>query len=145
MVGLGRVVLAKRERPILLEPFGKGMRGMTLRYPYEVRNANDYFTEIPDVKIPVEMLKLAEHIVETKAADFDPEKFVDRYETAVIELLKEKQAGKVVKGKSQPQRAANVVNLMDALKSSLAESKTKRVKSPSIVPDMPKAKRKVRA
>ena len=48
MVGLGRVVLAKRERPIILEPFGKGMRGMTLRYSYEVREEKDYFSDIPD-------------------------------------------------------------------------------------------------
>ena len=72
MVGVGRVVISKRERPIILEPFGKGMRGMTLRYPYEVRKEDEYFADIPDVKIPGEMLKLAEHIVETKDGRFRP-------------------------------------------------------------------------
>ena len=96
MVGVGRVVISKRERPIILEPFGKGMRGMTLRYSYEVRNAEDYFSDIPDVKIPGEMLKLAEHIVDTKSDDFDPTEFEDHYETAVVELLRQKQSGKAV-------------------------------------------------
>jgi DNA end-binding protein Ku len=96
IVGVGRVVISKRERPIILEPFGKGMRGMTLRYSYEVRNAEDYFSDIPDVKIPGEMLKLAEHIVDTKSDDFDPTEFEDHYETAVVELLRQKQSGKAV-------------------------------------------------
>ncbi len=69
---------------------------MTLRYPYEVRNEEEYFSEIPDVKIPGEMLKLAEHIVETKSGEFDPAEFVDRYEEAVVDLLKTKQAGRTV-------------------------------------------------
>jgi DNA end-binding protein Ku len=148
MVGLGRVVLAKRERPIILEPFGKGMRGMTLRYAYEVRDEKDYFSDIPDVKIPAEMLKLAEHILDTKAADFDPNQFEDSYENAVIELLRQKQAGKVVKGKAEPRRAGNVVNLMDALKKSLSESKggsRKTVTAPPLAPAMPKAKKRARA
>ena len=67
MVGVGRVVISKRERPIVLEPFGKGLRGMTLRYSYEVRDEAEYFSEIPDIKIPGEMLKLAKHIIETKS------------------------------------------------------------------------------
>ena len=148
MVGLGRVVLAKRERPIILEPFGKGMRGMTLRYAYEVRDEKDYFSDIPDVKIPAEMLKLAEHILDTKASDFDPNQFEDSYENAVIELLRQKQAGKVVKGKAEPRRAGNVVNLMDALKKSLSESKggtRKTVTAPPLAPAMPKAKKRARA
>ena len=72
MVALGRIVLNKRERVIALEPFGKGLLGTTLHYAYEVRNAEDYFDDITDVKIAGEMLKLAEHISKTKAADFDP-------------------------------------------------------------------------
>jgi DNA end-binding protein Ku len=83
MVALGRVVVAKRERVIALEPYEKGLLGTTLRYPYEVRNAADYFEDIEDVKISGEMLKLAEHILDSKAADFDPSTFVDRYEVAL--------------------------------------------------------------
>ena len=93
MVALGRIVLNKRERVIALEPYGKGILATTLHYPYEVRKADEYFEDIADLKIPGEMLKLAEHILETKRADFDPSKFEDRYESAVIELLRKKQAG----------------------------------------------------
>jgi DNA end-binding protein Ku len=120
MVGLGRIVLNKRERVIAIEPFGKGLLGTTLHYPYEVRGAEDYFDDIEDVKVPNEMLKLAEHILETKAGDFDPSEFEDHYETALIELLKKKQAGfKPPKGKEQPPARPNVINLMDALRRSV--------------------------
>jgi DNA end-binding protein Ku len=120
MVAIGRVVLARRERPIALEPFGKGLRGMTLRYPYEVRGEDAYFEDIPDVQIPDEMLKLAEHILDSKAADFDPATFEDQYEAAVIELLKRKQAGVPTKQQEEPApRMQNVVNLMDALRRSI--------------------------
>ena len=93
MVALGRIVLAKRERVIALQPWDKGLLGTTLRYAYEVRNAGEYFDEIPDTKIPKDMLQLAEHILESKAGDFDPSTFVDHYEEAVVEMLKHKQAG----------------------------------------------------
>ena len=146
MVGIGRVVIAKRERPIILEPFGKGIRAMTLRYSYEVRDETEYFAEIPEMKIPGEMLKLAEHIIESKTEDFHPENFVDHYETAVVELLKKKQSGKAL-GKAAPKAAKPVGNVIDLLKKSLELSKKQgKVKSPSIVPDQPvKAKKRARA
>ena len=96
MVALGRVVLSKRERVIMLEPSDKGLIGTTLRYPYEIRDAKEYFDDIPDVKVEPEMLKLAEHILQSKATDFDPSRFVDHYEEAVVKMLKKKQAGIVV-------------------------------------------------
>ena len=90
MAALGRVVLARREHVMMLEPRGKGLLGITLRYPYEVRDEALYFEDIPDIKIPDEMLKFAEHIVDTKAGHFDPAKFEDHYETALVALLKDK-------------------------------------------------------
>src|SRR4029077_19600786 len=72
MVALGRVVLAKRERVIMLQPWEKGLMGATLRSESEVRDSKEYFEEIPDIKVPSDMLQLAEHILESKAADFDP-------------------------------------------------------------------------
>jgi DNA end-binding protein Ku len=119
MVALGRVVMAKRERVIALEPFGKGLKGITLRYPYEVRDEAAYFADIPDMKIPGEMLKLAEHILESKAAEFDPGAFADTYEAALTELLRKKQAGVPIKTEAPAARPANVVSLMDALKRSV--------------------------
>jgi DNA end-binding protein Ku len=141
MVGVGMVVISKRERPIVLEPFGKGLRGMTLRYPYEVRQEDEYFADIPDVKVSKEMLELAEHIVETKAGEFDPSEFEDTYETAVVEMLKQKQAGKTV-SKSAPKAAApQTGKVIDLLKRSLElEGKRGKVKSPSITPSLPKGK-----
>src|SRR5213076_3346673 len=93
MAALGRVVLAKRERVIMLQPWDKGLMGTTLRYAYEVRDTADLFSGIQDMKIAKDMLALAEHILETKAGEFDPENFHDRYEDAVVEMLRRKQAG----------------------------------------------------
>jgi DNA end-binding protein Ku len=145
-VGVGRVVISKRERPIILEPFGKGIRAMTLRYPYEVRKEDDYFADIPDVKVSKEMLQLAEHIVETKTGDFDASEFVDTYETAVVDLLKQKQAGKVLPKKAARAPVREEGNIINLLKRSLEMSKSdKKTKAPSLVPAMPKAKKKARA
>lgn len=124
MVALGRIVLHKREHVIALEPFGKGLLGTTLHYAYEVRKAEDYFSGIDDIKVPAEMLKLAEHILETKKGDFEPAKFEDHFENALVELLRKKQAGfKLPKSKEAPEPARNVINLMDALRRSVQNQK----------------------
>ena len=123
MAALGRVVLAKRERVIMLEPWDKGLMGTTLRYPYEIREPKEYFDDIPNAKVEPDMLKLAEHILQSKAADFDPARFVDHYEEAVVEMLKKKQAGMPVPREQAVPRARNVVNLMDALRRSIADDK----------------------
>ena len=127
MAALGRVVLAKRERVIMFEPWDKGLMGTTLRYPYEIRDSKEYFDDIPNVKLEPDMLKLAEHILQSKAADFDPAQFVDRYEEAVVEMLKKKQAGIGVSREHAAPRPRNVVNLMDALRRSIALEKTASV------------------
>jgi DNA end-binding protein Ku len=121
MVAIGKVVFTSREHIIALEPRGKGLLGITLRYPYEVRNEADYFEDIPDEKIPNDMLELASHIVETKAGHFDPSKFEDQYEDALKELLKRKQEGKPIERPERP-KPTNVVNLMDALRRSVEAS-----------------------
>ena len=93
MVGLGRVVLSKRERVVMLQPRGSGLLGTTPRYPYEVRDEEIYFGDIAEIKIPKDMLALAEHILESKAAKFDSSKFHDRYEAAIVAMINEKRAG----------------------------------------------------
>jgi len=123
MVALARIVLAKRERVIMLQPWDKGLMGTTLRYPYEIREAKEYFDDIPNLKVEPDMLKLAEHILEGKAADFDPAQFVDHYEEAVVEMLKKKQAGLPVSREHALPRPQNVVNLIDALRRSIAQEK----------------------
>jgi DNA end-binding protein Ku len=123
MVALGRVVLAKRERVIMLQPWDKGLTGTTLRYPYEIRETKEYFDDIPGVKVEPAMLKLAQHILQNKATDFDPSRFVDHYEEAVVEMLKKKQTGITVSRERATPRPQNAVNLMEALRRSIAEEK----------------------
>jgi DNA end-binding protein Ku len=118
MVAIAKVVFTSREHIIALEARGKGLLGVTLRYPYEVRKEEEYFDDIPDEKIPKDMLELASHIVETKAGHFDPEKFQDRYEEALKDLLKRKQAGKPIE-RAQRREPATVINLMEALRQSV--------------------------
>jgi DNA end-binding protein Ku len=118
-VALGRIVLSTREHVIMLEARGKGLVGTLLRYPYEVRKETEYFEDIPNIKIDKEMLDLAKHIVQTKSAHFDPDKFEDRYETAVREVIKKKAAGHKIEPK-EPEKPSNVISLMDALKKSIA-------------------------
>jgi DNA end-binding protein Ku len=122
-VAIGRVVLTNREHIIALEPLGKGLMGTLLRYPYEVRSEKDYFDDIQDVKITKDMLELAKHIVEQKSADFEPENFEDHYEAALIDLINKKRAGVQIPAKAAPKSTGNVINLMDALKKSLATEK----------------------
>ncbi len=121
MVAIAKVVFTSREHVIALEARGKGMLGVTLRYPYEVRKETEYFDDIPDEKIPKDMLELASHIVETKAGHFDPESFDDRYEDSLKELIRKKQSGKPIE---LPERRepAKVINLMDALRRSVQAS-----------------------
>ena len=120
--GLGRVVISRRERMVLLEPLDKGILATLLRYPYEVRAHDEYFEDIPEVEIADEMRDLAAHIVERKASTFDPSKFEDRYENAVVDLLKSKEAGRPAHVPEAP-RPSNVISLMDALRQSIAAEK----------------------
>src|SRR5213592_1748189 len=118
MVALGRVVFTSREHVTALEPRGKGLLGVTLRYPYEIRKEDQYFDEIEDEKVPKDMLELASHIVETKSGHFNPDKFEDHYEEALKELLKKKQSGEKIEVPKQ-REPAKVVSLMDALRRSV--------------------------
>src|ERR1700761_3334167 len=122
-VAIGRVVLTNREHIIALEPLDKGLMGTLLRYPYEVRGEKDYFDDIQNVKVTKDMLDLAKHIVEQKSASFDPEKFEDHYETALTDLINQKRAGIRPAAKATPKTGGNVINLMDALKRSLANER----------------------
>ena len=118
MVALARVVFTSREHVIALEPRGKGLVGITLRFPYELRNEEDYFSDIPNEKIPKDMLELASHIVKTKSGHFKPQEFEDHYEEALKDLLKKKQAGEKI-GAPRERAPAKVINLMDALRRSV--------------------------
>lgn len=118
-VALARIVLTNREHVMAIEPFEKGLLATTLRYPYELRDADDYFDGIKSPKISKDMIELAVHILDTKAAHFDPSKFKDEYETALKKLVKRKAAGKPIKAAEPEEKPSNVVSLMDALKQSV--------------------------
>jgi DNA end-binding protein Ku len=139
MVGIGRVVMARRERVMMLEPFGKGIMGTTLHYPYEIRSDEAVFEKLPD-----QMVGLAEEIIDRMSGEFEPDKFEDRYENAMIELIRSKQAGMPAPTEKAPARPANVVNLMDALRRSIEGEggKAKSAKAPAKRPPEPKKRAK---
>ena len=129
MVGLARVVLFRRERILMLEPRDKGIVATSLRYANEVHAASGYFDEIPDSELPKQMLDLAKHIIEKMTGKFEPEQFEDRYENALIELIRSKQKGMPIK--PQPShRQTNVINLMDALRRSVEGAKGEPERAP---------------
>ena len=133
-VGIGRVVLSRRERLLMLAPRGVGMMATTLRYPYEVRQDAEYFEGVGDRKLAPAMLDIAQEIIGRMSGHFEPETFGDRYEEAVVAMLDSKQAGQTF---AVPEAAApvNVVDIMDALKRSLevssGEGAVRRPRAPS--------------
>jgi DNA end-binding protein Ku len=133
MVAIGRVVLTNREHIIALEPLDKGLMGTLLRYPYEVRAEDEYFDEIQDVKVTKDMLDLAKHIVNQKSGRFEPEKFEDQYEAALVDLINKKRAGQPITKKDRP-AGGNVVDLMEALRRSVGGAQPAKASKPSKKP-----------
>ena len=119
MVALARVVMSKRERVVVLEPWDNGMLATTLRYPYEVRDAAAYFEDVPDTKIEPALMKMAEQLVESRIAEFDPSKFHDRYEDAVIAMIERKKAGLPAEARRAPQKDGAIIDFAEALRKSL--------------------------
>ncbi|WP_202309457.1 non-homologous end joining protein Ku [Mesorhizobium sp. L-8-10] len=120
MAALARIVLFRRERPVVLEPLDKGMLLTTLRYGDTVRRPDTVFGEIKDVTIDKEMLDLATQIITKRKTSFDPSKFDDRYEEALLALIEAKKSGKKAPPSKAAPKPSNVVDLFDALKKSLA-------------------------
>ncbi|MDQ8729345.1 Ku protein [Bradyrhizobium sp. LHD-71] len=125
-VALGRIVLTNREHVMALKPLGKGLLGTTLRYPYELRDEADYFRDIPSPRVSKEMVNLAAHILDTKAAKFDPRKFKDKYEMALKKLVRRKAAGKTIEVPDREEAEEQPADLMQALKQSLGRRPTAR-------------------
>jgi DNA end-binding protein Ku len=131
MAGLARVVLYRREHPVVIEALGKGMLLTTLRYDNTVRQPEAAFETVGTVKVDEEMTDLASHIIEKKKGRFDPSKFEDQYETALLAMVKAKKAGKKPPVVSTDAAPSNVVNLFDALKQSLASEPESVTSKPS--------------
>ncbi|WGJ07534.1 Ku protein [Brucella intermedia] len=126
VAAIARTVLFRRMRTVLIRAHGKGLTASTLNFDYEVRSAQKAFEDVPDIKIEGEMLELAEHIINTKAGEYDANKFDDRYEEAVAELVKAK-----IEGRSLPKKKVPVASKPSDLLQALRESagvgaKTKR-------------------
>jgi len=118
-VALAGIVFANRQHILAIEPWGKGMLGTTLRFDYEVRDEKELARSVPSPRIPKEMLKLASHILDTKAGNFDPAKFKDEYELALRKLVKRKAAGKTIEPPEEREERSNVIDLMEALRQSV--------------------------
>ena len=117
VAAVAEAVLFRRARTVLIRALDKGLVASTLNYDYEVRSAEQAFSDIPGKKITGEMLDLAVHIINTKRGAFDPREFQDRYEDALAELVKLKLEGKAIP-KRAPPRSEPTVNLMQALRDS---------------------------
>ena len=140
VAGLARVVLSSRERPMLVAPMGNGLCGVTLRFAHEVREEEEYFSVIPEMKLPAEMVKLAQHIIETKSAAFDPAMLEDHYRNALVRILRKKQAKMPAPPAPVAPSRENVINLMDALRRSIAAEPP--AKKPAAASKAARAKRR---
>jgi DNA end-binding protein Ku len=127
-VALSRVVLSSRERLIALAVRDKGLLVMTLRNADEVRDANEFFSDIQEEQPEKEMLDLASALIEQKSGAFDPSEFKDRYHDAVVEMVKAKVKGQEPVVATAPERG-KVINLMDALRQSLDADRKPPAKS----------------
>ena len=114
------------------------MIGMTLHYPSEVRKANEILGHIPHLKIDKEMIGMAHQLIKSKEGHFGPDKFEDRYEEAVREILNKKQKVVTIRPAATQAASGNVVNLMDALKKSLSENKPAARPGPNDIERQPK-------
>jgi DNA end-binding protein Ku len=119
-IAVGQLVINGQERIIAIRPLGTGLFGNSLRYQDEIRNADDYFRSIAPDAVDADEMAIMQQIIARKTRPFDPGRFVDHYQTAVRELIDEKLAGNLP-AKAPERRPAQVINLMEALKRSLAE------------------------
>ena len=118
-VAVGRVVINGQERTLAIRPLGTGLLGNAVRYADEVRDPADYFRSIAADGADEDQLAIMEQIIKRKTRAFDPGEFSDRYQVALRELIAEKLEGRMPE-KAPERKPAQVINLMDALKRSLA-------------------------
>lgn len=145
-IAIGALVLRGRERQVALEVRGKGLVAYSLRPHDEVRDAGDFFDDIPSVKADPDMVEIAERIIGQKDAKFDPSKFKDRYDDALRALIKAKQKGGKALVEAPEPDDTNVIDLMAALRNSLGGGTTgaakKKPAAKKAVPKKSAAKKK---
>ncbi len=120
-VGLGQLVLRGRSNIVAVKPYGKGLSIETLRYADEVQKADQFFSEVPEIKPEKELVGLAEELIKRKVSKFDPKAFKDSYEEALRELIDAKIENRPPEAIEEPQLGAKVINLMEALKRSVGK------------------------
>jgi DNA end-binding protein Ku len=143
-IALGRVVMHTRERLVAIEPRGAGLLATTLRTRDEVVNVAGALEDVPQGKPDKQMIVIAQKIIEQKEGDFDPDQFTDRYEDALRALIEEKKRGHKITRVEEPEDTTNVVDLMAALKKSLAGGSgrpaPKKAGASATVSKLPKSK-----
>ena len=130
-IALGRVVMHQRERLLAMEPRDRGLLCYTLRTYDEVKNPDDVFGDIPDVKADKNMIDIAAKIIAQQEGDFDPTGFKDHYEQALRDLIKEKEKSSGRKVTAPKHEEEEVGDLMEALRKSLGDGGARRAESPS--------------
>ena len=126
VVGIGRLVLSRREHPVMIQPRGKGIMLTTLHDPDEVRLPEEIFDDIKDVKVDKQNLSMAETLIERMEGEFDLTMFEDRYQAALKDLVEAKMKGKKITAAPEVEKPSNVVNLFEALKASVAAESGKK-------------------
>ncbi|MDW9481362.1 Ku protein [Sinorhizobium meliloti] len=114
---IGRTVLFRRMRTLMLMPDDDGMIAVTMHSDYEVRSSEQAFDHMPELNITGEMLDLAKHIIKTKVGSFQPADFKDRYEASLADLVKAKLEGRTLPTRPEP-RVSKPTDLLKALRES---------------------------
>lgn len=127
VAAIAHAVLFRRLRPVLIRPHDKGLIATTLNFDYEVRSAKQAFKSIGEHKVEPEMLELAQHIIKTKSGKFAPEKFDDRYETALAEMVRAKIDGRKIVPLRRPEPTKKN-DLLEALRMSAGGKDTAETK-----------------
>lgn len=130
-VGLGQLTIGGREWLVAIAPLGDGLLLELLRYASELREPEDFFDTVPDVKPDPELVDLAVELIGRKSTAFDASRFEDHYVTALKELVQTKLKGQrivALPSETRPQ-GSNVVDLMDALRKSLTGSERRTAAS----------------
>lgn len=133
-VGLGQLAVRGRDYVVAIRPSGRGLLLETLRFEDEIRKSDEIFGQIPDVKVDKDMLSLAEELIERKSAPFNPDAFKSQYASALRDLIKEKTEAGAIAPTEEDERAesrSNVIDLMEALKKSVAKDKKKAPRTSS--------------
>lgn len=122
-VGLGQFILRGRGNIVAIKPCGRGLLLEILRHANEVKPADVFFDDIPELKVDKEALDLAKELIERKAGPFEPEQFKDEYTEAMWELIHAKIEHRAPEIVTEQAPTAKIINIMDALKKSVQQGK----------------------